>query len=520
MSNWNANGPTRRPRGAGGQPGNRSRQSSGDGYTQRPHPYQRPASNESHRQYDRNSGRLYGSNHSHNYHPQAQQQNASYNPYNSYNGTSQQQNYIQQQQAYLQQQQQWQQQYGFVDVLNTLMGSMAGAGSYSGNTAAGVNGPHVPTNHNYGAPSDNAYSTTNGMYSFYGTNGANSTPGLPTTPGDYYNNNPYASATTEELPQQSYGVSAHRNVPTNRNLNNHGAGGPYGGYNTGAYASSNALDGTGPTAANLPDRNVPEPPKFVCEACDVKFAHISQHRAHINTHVKCPHCDFTASKKVVRLHEEEEHGIVEGLQPIFTRKLDTPEEIEKWIAERKKNWPTEGNIAKKEAERKERQERGGLSRDKKPRKVTKVVKSEPTIKRERTSTNDSSLEMIGSYATDEDGEPSQSTDASDSTSESDNSQDSDTEAKAPQQRHQRERPICKFFLKKRCFKKDCTFRHVRPEATPRKPFNANVAQHNRKPLLRKLLEPEIRKEKNAILQCIRYIVRNNFLMADGDGERA
>ncbi|CAG9329656.1 unnamed protein product [Blepharisma stoltei] len=42
--------------------------------------------------------------------------------------------------------------------------------------------------------------------------------------------------------------------------------------------------------------------------------------------------------------------------------LDTPEEIAKWIASRKRNFPSKKNVIKKEMKEKEKEERGDLSK--------------------------------------------------------------------------------------------------------------------------------------------------------------
>lgn len=61
----------------------------------------------------------------------------------------------------------------------------------------------------------------------------------------------------------------------------------------------------------------------------------------MSAHKKCSECDFEACKKVLKLHVEECHS----KKPIIS--LDTPEEIEKWIADRKHNYPTAKNIQRK-----------------------------------------------------------------------------------------------------------------------------------------------------------------------------
>ncbi|RUS23967.1 nuclear fragile X mental retardation-interacting protein 1-domain-containing protein, partial [Jimgerdemannia flammicorona] len=48
----------------------------------------------------------------------------------------------------------------------------------------------------------------------------------------------------------------------------------------------------------------------------------------------------------------------DGRMPMYAISLDSPEEIAKWIEERKKMWPSEANIARKQKEEQERIARG------------------------------------------------------------------------------------------------------------------------------------------------------------------
>ncbi|KAJ3259935.1 hypothetical protein HK104_006898 [Borealophlyctis nickersoniae] len=75
--------------------------------------------------------------------------------------------------------------------------------------------------------------------------------------------------------------------------------------------------------------------------------------------------------------------------------------------------------------------------------------------------------------------------------------------------------MCRYFVQGNCSKGDqCAFRHQARSGgdlgtAEKKP--GPLTHQNRQPLLRKLLENDIRKEKNMLLQCIRYIVQNDFL---------
>ena len=110
---------------------------------------------------------------------------------------------------------------------------------------------------------------------------------------------------------------------------------------------------------------------WYCEPCDKEFTQLSNYEAHCITHEKCRHpgCEFSGTKKVVIAHYHGSHGLfsgsgykmieVEGAK--FRVLLGTsPDEVEKWRAERKNKFPTTDNISKKQMERDELQDAGGV----------------------------------------------------------------------------------------------------------------------------------------------------------------
>ncbi|KAI8908860.1 hypothetical protein DFJ77DRAFT_132907 [Powellomyces hirtus] len=291
--------------------------------------------------------------------------------------------------------------------------------------------------------------------------------------------------------------------------------------------------------------------QYQCIECDKSFHQKSQYVTHCATHIKCEHCDFMASKRVVKIHEEDEHAaLIEGLKPAFVS-TDSPEEIAKWIADRKKRYPTDANIEAKAKEEQARIDRGELPRgtkrlrgSKRPAPPQRTPREVP-IKAEPNTMDvdpapplkqvDTGLGLLSGYASDISSSSSSSSassganlSATDSeTLSSDDDTDSETVAEptlqAPSVGQQplngRKPRICRFFLQKRCLKGDnCAFRHEAPpprqsqQKGPQQQHNKNQRepQHNRRPLLKSLLESDIRKEKSIVLQCIRHIVQNNF----------
>ncbi|XP_014220622.1 uncharacterized protein PFB0765w-like isoform X2 [Trichogramma pretiosum] len=125
-----------------------------------------------------------------------------------------------------------------------------------------------------------------------------------------------------------------------------------------------------------------------CEVCDRDFNNAAQMRKHLNEHQTCgiDGCDFRAHPKLVEKHISMQHatGLYQRMKSIIVDK-----DVEKWIAERKKNrykFPTESNIQEKEAEKLEKKNRGEvieLSNHKKSHEKKQPNKNPNLQKRQR-----------------------------------------------------------------------------------------------------------------------------------------
>ena len=96
---------------------------------------------------------------------------------------------------------------------------------------------------------------------------------------------------------------------------------------------------------------------FACDACNKNFWNQDQFDKHKKQdHSPCPYpgCSFTAHEEAVEQHFANTHA--RGIH----FKFDTPEDIKKWREDRKRKFPTKQNIELKERERLAKESRGEL----------------------------------------------------------------------------------------------------------------------------------------------------------------
>jgi hypothetical protein len=120
------------------------------------------------------------------------------------------------------------------------------------------------------------------------------------------------------------------------------------------------------------EENSKELQTWFCEPCDKEFTQLSNYEAHCATHETCRHpgCTFNGTKKVVIAHYHGSHGLfsgsgykmieVEGGMKFRVLLGTSPEEVEKWRAERKNRFPTADNINQKQQQQDDLINAGGV----------------------------------------------------------------------------------------------------------------------------------------------------------------
>ncbi|XP_046558099.1 nuclear fragile X mental retardation-interacting protein 1-like [Haliotis rubra] len=319
-------------------------------------------------------------------------------------------------------------------------------------------------------------------------------------------------------------------------------------------------------------RELPENNQFFCDTCDRGFCSDEKYQEHVLQHEKCsdPACSYVAAPKLVKLHFQMQHqtGLAHKIW-----KLESPEDIKKWIDERKRNFPTAANIERKKAmetERRSRGERldtkyfgkmkGGRNGNKWGNRKRHFNDTESDMQHSPTKKPNMAEQTIltnGSLKTEDPLAAVLMQPQSETCTDSIPDQMSvaggtsvphgilwsrfRTGGIAKHIIHQvktrlvTEWIICTcdnaFPVIRTSPSKSCGNNQNKPDSTQKpmsnrqrknqKKQNGNSKMQNskRSTLLERLLAKEIRHERNVLLQCVHYIVKQNFLGVDPEGKK-
>ncbi|XP_059483239.1 FMR1-interacting protein NUFIP1 [Neocloeon triangulifer] len=283
-------------------------------------------------------------------------------------------------------------------------------------------------------------------------------------------------------------------------------------------------------------RQAPKVKKLTCDTCDRDFASPEELSEHISQHQVCGQegCTFTAHPKVVAKHIEMQHTT--GLYARMKKEAD------QWIEARKNRYPTKDNIIKKVQEQEEKiargeklfepksrfgsRGRGGgwrkngrqqpyqkhspntISHDPVVNETLKPNVPEPEL---APCSNNKNLPEISSVQL----APTVQTVINPLTSLVGQYKSDDSDSDSPPE----EVPVSRELIGPAVptplvTETERTVKQVKAESKPLRPPvdpREQFMKRNRPPtLLQKLLEPEIRRERNILLQCVHYVVQNNF----------
>ncbi|KAF9958029.1 hypothetical protein BGZ65_001714 [Modicella reniformis] len=359
-----------------------------------------------------------------------------------------------------------------------------------------------------------------------------------------------------------------------------------------------------PKSESLEDQGSPATPDakestgYHCDTCDVTFHEETKLKIHIAAHRSCPECQYSASPSLVSEHYKLTHGSKKnelvamaasssaststgtaatgapastassilsmqrsGHPPNTNQKpkpvinpdllhplaptLNTPEEIAAWIAQRRKAWPTEANVQKKEQERQEMIAKGQIveepsrrshGKDKRTRNssyrdhkggqqpATASEAEGVSAKKARTegsaspsAANGESLVAYASSTETSSEEDDDDNEVMDPVRDAVTSKDPTVMGKIllPSDSVTRPKKPCKYFLRGNCTRgNNCTYSHDPSFTNKIQKTNPALSKkdlfRSRPSLLQMLLSGEIKEEKNKLLEAMRYIVENNF----------
>lgn len=131
----------------------------------------------------------------------------------------------------------------------------------------------------------------------------------------------------------------------------------------------------------------PDPQLWFCEPCDKEFTQLSAYVAHNASHEKCQHdgCNFVGTRKVVTAHFLGSHGAFSGSgfttievegQNFRVLMGTSPEDVQQWRADRRKHFPTAATVQSKFQHSEELRNAGGLPTKQPGGKIARGVKRE------------------------------------------------------------------------------------------------------------------------------------------------
>ncbi|KAJ3076200.1 hypothetical protein HDU98_005084 [Podochytrium sp. JEL0797] len=238
--------------------------------------------------------------------------------------------------------------------------------------------------------------------------------------------------------------------------------------------------------SQLSDRN--------CSFCPQEFDSEPLLNQHVKTqHVSCNFCLFNGTRDALNAHYDVKHP---GKAPVLKTKVEDPAEIAAWIAERKKKYPTEATVEQKKLAKEQKLDSG------------MILQTRTSVKRNHSSRNTGDADADALLSDDE-------MDDDDEEEEGAIGGGADGSSSRPPPQKKKQFP-CKYFASGKCKNgAACPFLHIK-EAVVLKVDRPALGGGKRRNLRSMLLETQVRRQNNIILQCIRFLLRDGSLMGDGN----
>jgi hypothetical protein len=261
-----------------------------------------------------------------------------------------------------------------------------------------------------------------------------------------------------------------------------------------------------------------------CDACDLELDSELALKAHIKSHVKCSSCSFEAAPRVVKGHFQGVHGKFSGsgfktvtlaipgcrVQRYKICVGNRPEDIQRWIAERRKRFPRreppqqQENVSDKSDSSKNQEKKSAAQGQKSDEKV-------------------GLSSLLDGYGSSSDSDHAEGIKPTESKMP-DTRSAADEESKAASGDKSNDGPLnkrfskpCRFFIRTgTCRNGDaCRFSHDATQAMGadrRSPKRGKESSSSSSAtLLRKLLANDVRRETTLGIQLLKYIVDCNYL---------
>ncbi|VEU37531.1 unnamed protein product [Pseudo-nitzschia multistriata] len=306
---------------------------------------------------------------------------------------------------------------------------------------------------------------------------------------------------------------------------------------------------SGKDFAETTTKSAKAPMVWTCKACNVTLESEKAFKSHRKSHVRCSDCSFEGAPKIVKAHYQATHGkfsgsgfktITVGVPGCRPQKFNIcvgnrPEDIERWIAERKKRFPRKSASATEHKQEGTKQKVHGAEVRTAAQTGLSSLLAGYGSSSDDDSENEKKVEADGKEGSVSSSHVVENAVGSDHT-ELNNREQTNSGPIPPPEKTKTRRP-CRFFFSNGSCRhgSNCRFSHDVEEGQPlqshskqknrSQPSNTSNRNNNHNSrkrkrgghtssdtLLRKLFENDMERESSMTMQLLKFIVDNNFFL--------